>query len=511
MHAALPPLLDLRGKRVLIFVVAYNAEKTIQSVLTRIPAALHQPGVEVLVIDDFSQDATFDSGLSHARELAPKLRVNMLRTPSNQGYGGNQKLGYQYAIDQQFDIVALVHGDGQYAPEKLPDLLEPLLNDEADAVFGSRMLRRADALRGGMPLYKWVGNQVLTGIQNRLLGTRLSEFHSGYRLYSVEALRRVPFQRNSNDFHFDTEIIIQFVMGKLRIRELPIPTYYGDEICHVNGLKYALDVCRATVRSRFHERNLLYDRKFDVLPPEETYDVKLGYASSHTAAIDAAKPGGRILDIGCGRGFVARELAKTAAHVTGVDMYPPKENIPGNAEFHRCNLDHRELPVDVADYDQIYLLDIIEHLRDPEQFMEYLREAAVNRRPEIVLTTANIAFLVTRLTLLLGQFNYGRQGILDRTHTRLFTFRSMRELLEQAGYDVLEVRAIPAPFPKALGNNPLSRLLLWMNRAAIALSKSLFGYQIFIRAKAKPTLATVLRDTLTGSEKLRESRPAVSV
>ena len=106
-----------------------------------------------------------------------------------------------------------------------------------------------------MPLYKYTGNKILTRFQNRMLGTNLSEFHSGYRLYSTAALRKIPFERNSNDFHFDTEIIIQLVMAGVAIVELPIPTYYGDEICYVNGLKYAWDVTRAMLRAKFHQRN----------------------------------------------------------------------------------------------------------------------------------------------------------------------------------------------------------------------------------------------------------------
>src|SRR5579862_505391 len=246
---------DFSRKRVLIFVVAYNAETTISSVLNRIPESLHTENVEVLVIDDFSQDATFRTGLAFENRY-PNLKITMLRTPENQGYGGNQKLGYRYAIQNKFDVVALLHGDGQYAPEKLPLLLEPFYRNEADAVFGSRMLKKSDALKGGMPLYKWVGNQVLTMFQNKMLETHLSEFHSGYRLYSVEALRQIPFERNSNDFHFDSEIIIQLVLKSLRIVELPIPTFYGDEICHVNGMKYAWDVFKTMLRSSLHKRGL---------------------------------------------------------------------------------------------------------------------------------------------------------------------------------------------------------------------------------------------------------------
>ena len=146
-----PVRLDMDGKRLLIFIVAYNAEKTIDKVLRRIPSALHRDEVEVLIIDDFSQDNTFESSLRFQQGQTP-LKITVLRTPENQGYGGNQKLGYRYAIDHGFDFVALVHGDGQYAPEKLPALVAPLLRNEAEAVFGSRMLEKGAARAGGMPL-----------------------------------------------------------------------------------------------------------------------------------------------------------------------------------------------------------------------------------------------------------------------------------------------------------------------------------------------------------------------
>jgi glycosyltransferase involved in cell wall biosynthesis len=501
--------LDLSGKRVLIFVVAYNAEKTIESVLDRIPAELRNTSVEVLVIDDSSKDATFSTGLRR-EDQASDFKITILRNPENQGYGGNQKLGYRYAIDNGFDIVALIHGDGQYAPEKLPTLIEPFLREDAAAVFGSRMIHKQDALKGGMPLYKWVGNQVLTTFQNRMLGSQLSEFHSGYRLYSTKALARIPFERNSNDFHFDTDIIVQLHFAGLRIVEIPIPTFYGDEICHVNGLKYAWDICKTMFRAKCHEMNLLYDRKFDVGQVELTYDLKLGFASSHTAAIAATKPGARVLDIGCGQGYVAAELAKHAAEVTGIDQYVPATAPAPNVKLTRWDLDVQEFPVEVSSFDQIFMLDVIEHLHDPEVFMETLRAATGRKRPEIVLTTANIGFFVTRFALLLGQFNYGRKGILDRTHTRLFTFRSLRELFAQTGYKVIEESGIPAPFPKAVGNNTLGRLLVTLNQLAIKLLPGLFSYQIFLRAQALPTVPALLTETIDRSEEMKKAAALVS-
>lgn len=492
---------DFASKRILIFVVAYNAEKTIESVLDRIPESLHNGNTEVLIIDDSSKDATFETSLKRERS-SQGFRITTLRTPVNQGYGGNQKLGYRYAIDHEFDLVALLHGDGQYAPEKLPDLLAPFFEGKVDAVFGSRMIHKADALKGGMPKYKWLGNQILTRFQNAMLGTQLSEFHSGYRVYATEALRKIPFERNSNDFHFDTDIIIQLHLASLTIKEIPIPTFYGNEICHVNGIQYAWNIFRTMLRAKCHDKNLLYDRKFDVGQIELTYDLKLGFASSHTFAIDAVKPGARILDIGCGQGLVSDELAKKAGCVVGMDQYVREATLP-NVRFEKWDLDSGEFPVDVSQFDQIFFLDVIEHLKEPEMFIEKLRAAAVRKRPEIILTTANVAFFVTRLMLLLGHFNYGRKGILDRTHTRLFTFNSLRELLQQAGYQIVETRGIPAPFPKALGDNALGRGLVRINQFLIAIFRGLFSYQIFIRAYMLPTIPNLLAETVDKSAALK--------
>jgi hypothetical protein len=173
----------------------------------------------------------------------------------------------------------------------------------------------------------------------------------------------------------------------------------------------------------------------------------------------------------------------------------------GRIDFIKWNLDRKEFPVNVSQFDQIFMLDIIEHLKEPETFMDELRFAAVCKRPEIVITTANIGFLITRLMLLFGQFNYGRKGILDAT----LTFRTLRDLLDQSGYKILETRGIPAPFPKAIGDNWFSRLLLRGNEALIRVSKGLFSYQIFVRAEAKPTVNNLLGETIESSDRLRES------
>jgi hypothetical protein len=172
----------------------------------------------------------------------------------NQGYGGNQKIGYHYAIKKKFDYVVLLHGDGQYAPEELPKLMTDLEKNKYDVVMGSRMINKKNALKGGMPFYKLVGNIVLTKVQNFLLSTKLAEFHTGYRIYSIKSLKDIPFHLNTQDFHFDTEILIQLFLINAKIKEISIPTFYGDEICHVNGIKYAFDVLKTSFTAVLQDR-----------------------------------------------------------------------------------------------------------------------------------------------------------------------------------------------------------------------------------------------------------------
>ncbi len=482
-----------RKQRLLVFVIAYYAESTLRRVLERIPGAVFDAyACEILVVDDASQDRTFAIGREY-KQQHPEIRMTVLRNEYNQGYGGNQKVGYAYAIAEGFDVIAMIHGDGQYAPEELPSLLVPLASGEADAVFGSRMMTRFGALRGGMPLYKFIGNRILTAIQNALLGSHLSEFHSGYRIYSVKALAAIPYRLNSNDFHFDTEIIIQLMNAGARIVERSIPTYYGDEICRVNGMRYAKDVLVATLQNAAHRCGFLYQRRFDAHPVgNERYDLKLGYPSSHTYALEAVPDGASVVDVGAGPGGMAKELAKKGCRTIVIDRYPPAEADP-LVEVVVQDLDE-PLAADVGDRDVILLLDIIEHLRDPERFLERLRAQFDHRPRKLILTTGNVAFVVQRFMLLAGQFNYGKAGILDRTHTRLFTFRAILHLLRDTGFRIKRVRGVPAPFPKVLGNGLLGKVAVAINLGLIRVSKALFAYQIYVEAESTPDVDFVLRD-----------------
>ena len=496
-----------RPPRALIFIVAYHAETTIRDVLRRIPAL---PGcdAEVLIIDDGSTDGTF--------ALAERLRADgaclhpltVLANPVNQGYGGNQKLGYHYAIERGFDCVVLLHGDGQYAPELLPAMLAPLLSGEAEVVLGSRMLTPGGARGGGMPFYKFVGNRLLTWYQNRILRCQLSEFHTGYKACAVALLRRIPFDLNSNVFHFDTEIIIQFLRARARITEIPIPTHYGDEICRVNGLRYALDVVNASTVARLQNYGLVYRRNFDISAPDnQHYLAKLGFVSTHSAALAEVPAGATILDIGCGPGHLCPALRDLGCRIVGVDQFRPATDSAFD-EFHVTDLNVNPFPRPLDDVQVVLILDIIEHLISPEKFCDELRRRAQsNLAVKIVISTGNIGFFVTRLMLFFGQFNYNTRGILDQTHTRLFTFASMRRLLKETGFTVEKEIGIPAPVPLVVRSPFWQRTLMRVQSLLIRVSRGLFAYQIFVVARPLPTLPTLMRDAQRHSAERSSAGP----
>jgi glycosyltransferase involved in cell wall biosynthesis len=232
--------------RIGILVVAYNAESTLCRVLERIPPEIMAKVEEIFVFDDASQDRTYEVGKDCQRQFHG-VKLSVYRNPVNLMYGGNQRRGYEYAIERGLDIVVLLHGDGQYAPEVMQSLLTPLETGQADMVMGSRMMIKGAARAGNMPLYKYVGNKILTWTQNRLAGTSFSEFHSGYRAYAVHALRTIPLDALTTNWHFDTQIILEFIKRGHQVVEVPIPTYYGDEICRVNGIPYAINCVLTTL------------------------------------------------------------------------------------------------------------------------------------------------------------------------------------------------------------------------------------------------------------------------
>jgi glycosyltransferase involved in cell wall biosynthesis len=224
VQRAAAPLLRDRGGAVHVALVlpAYEATRTIPSVASEIPI---EAADSALLVDDCSSDATTAVALEHG--------LDVLRHPRNRGYGAGQKSGYARALLDGADIVVMVHADDQYDPALVPEMVAPILEGRADMVIGSRLLRDR-AIAGGMPRWKWVGNRLLTGIENRVFGVRLSEYHTGFRAFSADLLRSIPFLRNSDDFVFDQQIFAQVLARGARVVEVPIPTRYFREASSVD-------------------------------------------------------------------------------------------------------------------------------------------------------------------------------------------------------------------------------------------------------------------------------------
>jgi len=474
------------GLKIGIVVVAYNAASTLAQVLDRVPKDFRARITRVFVCDDASEDSTYLVGLGY-QQLATDLPLSIIRHEDNLGYGGNQKAGYRLAIEHGLDIVVLLHGDGQYAPEFLPEIVAPLERGECDAVMGSRMMVKGAARKGGMPLYKYVGNKLLTRFENRLLGTTLSEFHSGYRAYSVRALKSIPFENNSDGFNFDTQIIIQLHDAGKRIVEVPIPTYYGDEICYVNGLRYARDVSRDVVRYRMAKLGF---RSGDLGAAGDEYRLKEGAGSSHSVMLKwlAQISPGRLLDLGCSGGLLAERARALGHRVLGVDVQELPEARGRLDGFIQANLDHG-LPREVVDegpFDIVLAGDLLEHVRDPGLVLKHAR-GVLAPGGVLILSVPNFGHWYVRGRALLGIFDYDQRGLLDRTHVRFFTRRSLERELRQAGFRTVRTQVTGLPFDVLARNGGrLAKVAKLVDRAAVTTRPTLFGYQFVYQCDASP-------------------------
>ena len=468
-----------------VLVVAYNAESTLRWVLDRIPPELRAEVAEVLVMDDHSSDSTFDVAHGYVAS-GTDIPLTIIRHDHNLGYGGNQKAGYRYAVDHGWDVVVLLHGDGQYAPEKMADLLAPILDGDADAVFGSRMLDPGGALRGGMPRYKYVGNRILTTAQNAITGARLSEWHSGYRAYRVATLAELPFVVNSDDFDFDTEIILQLLGADKRIVEVAIPTYYGDEISRVNGIAYARDIMIDTVRHRLGEYGF---GRGDLGRKSEPYEYKPSPNSSHAIVLELVPVGRRlrILDVGCGPGWVAAELRRRGHHVTGVDVVADEAIAQRTDRFFVADVEGG-LPEEVGDgFDVVIAADVIEHVRNPDELLADLA-GRMDPAGTIIASVPNFGHWYPRLRTAAGLFDYDQRGILDRTHVRFFTRRSFRRALANTGLVTTAESYAGLPLDVLGVEGVLGSVVATGDGLARRVWPTLFAYQFVVRLETAPHL-----------------------
>lgn len=240
--------------KVIVVMPAYNAERTIEQTYRDIPKGLAD---EVIVVDDASHDKTITK--------AKSLGLTTIAHPENRGYGGNQKTCYATALKKGADIVVMIHPDYQYDATLTGEMIRPIEHSRYDIMLGSRIRTRAEALAGGMPSWKYFPNRVLTALENIVLGLNLSEYHTGFRAFSARALRKLPLEKNSDDFIFDQEILVEAIARGMRIGEIPVPVRYFDEASSINfsrSVAYGLGILWLLTRYILHRARLVRDPRF---------------------------------------------------------------------------------------------------------------------------------------------------------------------------------------------------------------------------------------------------------
>jgi glycosyltransferase involved in cell wall biosynthesis len=244
----------INGKRIVVVMPAYNAEKTLEQTYREIPLDIVD---EVILVDDHSRDNT--------SELAHSLGIHhVIRHDRNRGYGGNQKTCYTKALEIGADIVIMVHPDYQYTPTLIPSIAWMIANDVYPVVLASRILGNG-ALKGGMPIYKYIANRGLTFIQNVLVSQKLSEYHTGYRAFSREVLERIDLEANSDDFVFDNQMLSQIIMANFPIGEVTCPTKYFDDASSINFRRssiYGIGVLTTSLQHRLHKWGILRNARY---------------------------------------------------------------------------------------------------------------------------------------------------------------------------------------------------------------------------------------------------------
>jgi 2-polyprenyl-3-methyl-5-hydroxy-6-metoxy-1,4-benzoquinol methylase len=497
---------------------AYRAEGTLAKTVAEIPAGVADT---IILVDDASPDNTV--------ELARELGITVYVHPENRGYGGNQKTCYTRALEEGADVVVLLHPDYQYDPKAVPLLVAPILAGYADMTFGSRFAGLSDPRGGGMPLYRYVGNRLTTKLENLMLGSRFTEMHSGLRAYTRDCLLSLPFRRYTDDFTFDSQLLVDAVTAGQRVVEVPIPTRYTHEsssISVVRSLKYvghslaysAQQSLRRGRRGRRwppraarreprlkqgaetitshpcalcggEEHVLLYPANVTDEAPASEFRCTSAAVALHDDILACARcgmvssrpklapheilqryaevvddnylteqegrrelfewvldvmsgyfvAGDRLLEIGSNVGLFLHRAVARGWRARGIE--PSKWAVDVGRERFRVDLEQKpleELDEERASKDAIVLLDVLEHLVDPLDALKRLRRL-VAEDGIVVLSTINLVGLH-------GRLRKERWPWFIRPHLHYFTPATLRVLLEEAGFRIVEWRVVPRSF-----------------------------------------------------------------
>jgi SAM-dependent methyltransferase len=466
--------------KVLVVISAYRDAAALRAVLERIPVDLLPCLAEITIFDRFEHEAP-EAILRAVRDLPAAEKLTCSRIPRPYDYGENLKNCFDYGLEKGFDYIAILRGDAAYDPACLPAFLVRAVTEKCPVVMGFRGAESRPITGNGLDWAKWEGNRLLSFIEELVLHMKIRDYHCGFRLISTEVLRRIPYSLNASDYLFDLQLLIQIRCLGVPICSIPVPDFHdpGMRIGQMAG--YALRAVGMGIGYRLHQLHIVRSAAYFV-DLGEHYTLKRNRYSSHMQILASLEPGSTVLDIGCGQSLLAEEYVARGIRVFGVDQIPPELVSPFVHRYVRHDL---EVPLDLPFgrvFDYVILSDVIEHIKNRDALMESLRRY-LKLDGKVVASTGNIAIWFYRTSLLLGRFEYGPRGILDRTHVYLFTLDSFRRFFLQRGYRVLGTRFTPIPFElvfSSTGRSALVEGITGLYQYLTSLWPRMFAYQFIV-------------------------------
>jgi methionine biosynthesis protein MetW len=466
--------------RIGLFLFETSSASALRKTLERIAEPVRECLEEIALFPGGSPEQELAAAWPELARL-PGLRLRLHRTPGDHGYGAERKAAFEHALQAGFDYAIVMCGDGRHPPEGLPQLLHAALFEGRELVVASRLHGRRS-----MPFGSALGHLAASELQNHVLGIRLRDYGSGYRLYSARALRAVPFQLAGDDRSFDVDLSIQHRALGISAAEVSVGPAWREAATAREEVAHGLRACGRALDYRLHQLHVVRRGRYFV-DRGIHYTLKESETGSHRQILEAIEPGSRVLDLGCSQGLLARPLREKQVRVTGVDARPAERLAAELETYHQRDL---ELPLELPEgrvFDYVVVADVIEHLRNRAQL---LRSARRYLKPEgrLIISTPNIALWFYRLSLLAGRFEYGPRGVLDRTHVHLYTRDSFRREVQGAGFHILRERVTALPFEVVFESTGRSRLMRSAARAYHGLARlwpELFAYQHILEAEIR--------------------------
>jgi len=474
---SLPPSPPDPGKvatRAALFLFDCPTAESARRLVDSLPGPAHAWLEEVTAVIEGPAQADVSPLPTSPGAGTPRLRLHHL--PRGTGPGTARKELFQYGLQQGFDHLVVTNAANLHQLEWLGDCLRKAHADPRSLL----LITRAETKRA----FRYPAHAFGTFLQNLLTGLKLSDYQSGCRVYPVAALRRIPFQLNSDGYLFDAEIILQFRTLGAAIREAPLlaaPVGPGEGS---DSIAYSLGACAAAIGLRLHQLHLSRDGRY-LVDHDVHYTLKRSRTSSHMQIVSAIEPGSKVLDLGCSEGFLATPLREKQVGVTGVDLGPGDSLSPGLEHYYRRDLEGElDLPCS-REFDYVVCADVIEHLRNRIQLLRNARRY-LKANGTLIVSTPNIALWFYRLSLAIGRFEYGPRGVLDETHVHLYTRATIRRDIQKAGFRVLRERVTSLPFEVVFQSTGRSRLIKLLAAAYHLLARiwpTMFAYQFVLEAQ----------------------------